>query len=231
MRALSLLLAALSLPACAARPHTSYEANSQVLSLPGIIAYQGSSGALSYHSPVVYPDEQLTPHGRIRAEVCQQGFSVPVYRTFVSVGWGAGDYRKAVQELRRGMQPQARLHDVQVDERRLSVLGLYRKQCLELNAGVLVPTGALKSSTILSLRFSALICQRMLAPLSTQVTLTLVLVASGSSVKFQSMILPASFAKATTIFLPRDTPNALGLPPPTSTLALEGRSQAYEVPY
>lgn len=151
-------LAALALAAgCAAGlPKLSYEANPRVLALPEIVIHQDSTGALSYHAPAGADAQRLVPRGRAKGRACQRGFQVPLLWNVavpwrnamglwsLSAGWGDGGYARALEDLRSRLPPQALLHDVQVDLHMRTILSVYAEQCLELDAGVVVPaTGAI----------------------------------------------------------------------------------------
>jgi hypothetical protein len=137
---------------CGLRPRTSYEANSQVLQLPSVVVYQGSTGSLSYQSAVGRDVQRLLPHQRAQGRVCQRGIQLPIFAalyafgqaragqgTWLSTGWGDGSYRAAMDDLRQHVPSGAVLYDVRADVDIRMILGVYREQCLVLDAGLLVP--------------------------------------------------------------------------------------------
>ena len=105
----------------ALQPRTSYEANPQALTSSGIVIFQDSSGALSYHAPVGRDVQKLVSTQRVRGRACQHGFQLPIApllaaatssplaaATSVSVMWADGGFREAMDEaVRRGVSEEA----------------------------------------------------------------------------------------------------------------------------
>lgn len=143
-------LVALLCAACAtAQP--SYVARDGVLALPGWVLYQGASGPLS-----VQPEARVlrVAPERVHGSACQRGVQLPLLRAYVpdhsphraaavwlSVGWGKGAYEQVLGELARGLPAGAVLTDVEIDLRERAILSVYREQCLEVSAAVLLREG------------------------------------------------------------------------------------------
>jgi hypothetical protein len=150
-RSLALLVGALCAGCAAGLPGLSYEANPRVLALPALVIHQDSSGALSYHAPARYPGQQLRPRGRAQGRACQRGFQIPlIWNAFVpapnnmgswslSAGWGEGGYIQALEDMRSRLPAGALLHDLRADLHMRTILSVYAEQCVELDAGVLIP--------------------------------------------------------------------------------------------
>lgn len=137
----------------ALRPPVSYEANSQVIQNPGIVIFQDSSGALSYHAPVGRDVRKLVSTRRVQGRACQRGLQLPLQPLFsalsgalptaaatsVSATWGDGGYRAAMDDARRGLPPEAVLYDVRADLATFVVLSIYRERCVVLDAALALP--------------------------------------------------------------------------------------------
>jgi hypothetical protein len=68
----------------------------------------------------------------VRGEACQTGIFLPTIPS-ASVAWGDGGYRDAVQQA-QAQAPRARLTDVRADLRVLSILTIFRRQCVVVTA-------------------------------------------------------------------------------------------------
>jgi len=122
------------------RPRTSYEVNSQVLALQELVVFQSSTGALSYQAPTG-KDVLLKVAPRVRGKACQSGIQVPFYWR-LSVGWGEGAFKEALGKARAGLPKDAVLFDLRADLNHYSILTVYRRQCLLVDAAVAVPAQA-----------------------------------------------------------------------------------------
>lgn len=127
------------------RPRTSYEANSQVLALNQLVVFQDSTGSLSYHAPTG-KDVRIKLAPRVKGKACQHGIQVPLFSenggASLSAGWGAGAYKEALADARSGLPDDAVLFDVRADLNKFSILMVYRRQCLWVDAAVAVPVAA-----------------------------------------------------------------------------------------
>jgi hypothetical protein len=151
---LALALALLEMGCAAGLPDVSYHANPRVLALPAVVIHQDSSGPLSYHAPSGGDVQRLVPRGRATGRACQRGFQIPLlWNAFVpasnnmgswslSAGWGDGGYAEALKDMRSRLPAEALLFDVQADLHMRTILSVYAEQCLELDAGVVVPAAS-----------------------------------------------------------------------------------------
>lgn len=108
-----------------------------------VLLYQDSAGPLSYRA-----DARIAGPARpVNGRACQSALTLPVVLLwgavrggslanapgFVGAGWGDGGYIKAATEARASI-PAAHLVDVRADLRTTVILGLWRRQCVELSA-------------------------------------------------------------------------------------------------
>ena len=131
----------------------TYQADARLLSLAPAVVFQGSAGPLSYHAATGRDGQRLVPTARVRGSACQRGIQIPLLGIItaaggetkqgapgsLSVGWGDGTYQAAIDDLRQRMPREAILYDVRADLKQLSILTVYREQCVNIDAGVLVP--------------------------------------------------------------------------------------------
>ena len=138
MRAAAILAVFLSFPA-AARETPSYEADSDFLNPGGIVLYYDTEGPLSFRSltPRELPGDALRL-GAVRGKGCQHGLSIPLssalLSTRISGAAGRGGTRKALAKIRAAHPDLRGLYDVKIDVHSTSVLGIYRRQCVEIDA-------------------------------------------------------------------------------------------------
>lgn len=92
-------------------------------------------GPATIYEDVAAPIEYRADAGRgsreVRGEACQTGIFLPWVPA--SAAWGEGGYREAVQQA-QAQAPGAVLTDVRADLRVLSVLTIFRKQCVVVTA-------------------------------------------------------------------------------------------------
>jgi hypothetical protein len=127
----------------------SYDGNGPgAISLPPLVAYQSSSGPLSYRAAVAEPGGLRAVHG----EACQSAITLPVGLVwaaftsgntalaagFLSGGWGSGGYVEAVADALSDA-PGARLVDVRADLQTKIILGIWRQQCVRITALAVPP--------------------------------------------------------------------------------------------
>ena len=140
----------------ALRPPVSYEANPQAIQPNGMVIFQDSSGALSYHAPTGRDVRKLVTADRVHGRACQRGFQLPTAPLLaaisgkmtpagVSATWGDGGYRDAMDDARRGLPPEAVLYDVRADLATLQILSIYYQHCVLLDAAVALPLAAATS--------------------------------------------------------------------------------------
>ncbi len=82
-------------------------------------------------APFEYRADARRGSREVRGEACQTGIFVPV--TPASVAWGDGGYRDAVRQA-QAQAPGALLTDVRADLRVLSILTIFRRQCVVVTA-------------------------------------------------------------------------------------------------
>jgi len=123
-----------------ARPHTSFQATPGVMALPNLVVYQGAEGPLSYQSPAGADVGSVVGHERVRGKACQRGLSLPTFSgsgiTSLSVGWGEGAYRTALDDARSKAPSASVLFDVRADLQTRIIAAVYREQCLLVDAAV-----------------------------------------------------------------------------------------------
>lgn len=82
-------------------------------------------------APLAYRADAARGAREVRGEACQTGIFVP--GTPASVAWGDGGFREAVQHA-QAQAPGAALTDVRADLRIVSVLTIFRRQCVVVTA-------------------------------------------------------------------------------------------------
>lgn len=82
-------------------------------------------------APLAYRAELRPGVREVRGEACQTGIFVP--GTAASVAWGDGGYRDAVRQA-QAQAPGAPLGDVRADLHVVSILTIFRRQCVVVTA-------------------------------------------------------------------------------------------------
>lgn len=82
-------------------------------------------------APFEYRADARRGSREVRGEACQTGIFVPVIPA--SIAWGDGGYRDAVRQA-QAQAPGALLTDVRADLRVLSILTIFRRQCVVVTA-------------------------------------------------------------------------------------------------
>lgn len=149
------------LSACMSALGPTYQADPQLMALAPAVVFQGSSGPLSYHHAVGRDGQRLLPTARVAGRACQHGIQIPLLGILaaagaepkrgpgaLSVGWGDGGYSAAIDDVRRKLPSGAVLYDVRADLNYQSYLTIYLKQCVVIDAGVLVPAPAQAGSPV-----------------------------------------------------------------------------------
>lgn len=85
-------------------------------------------------APLEYRAELHRGAREVRGEACQSGIFAPWANA--SVAWGDGGYRDAVRQA-QAQAPGALLTDVRADLRVLSVLTIFRRQCVVVTAATI----------------------------------------------------------------------------------------------
>lgn len=105
----------------------------------GLLLYQDTEAPLSFVSlsrSELPADAQII--GPVFGKGCQHGISVPLSAslraTQVSGAAGKGGTRKALVQIHEQVTDIRGLYDVKIDVHILMILGLYRRQCVEINA-------------------------------------------------------------------------------------------------
>lgn len=134
-------LALLLLPALGgarARAQEGSSARPGLVTVGGLLLFYDAQGPLSFvpMTPGDLPKGAAVLPGELFARSCQYGLSLPISAslraTSVSGAVGNGGYEKAMAAL-RVEHPEVRgLFDVKIDVRTTVVLGLWRRQCVEL---------------------------------------------------------------------------------------------------
>jgi hypothetical protein len=87
--------------------------------------YEDVSAPLDYRADVARGGRE------VRGEACQTGIFLPVIPA--SIAWGNGGYRDAVREA-QSHAPGASLTDVRADLKTISILTIFRQQCVVVTA-------------------------------------------------------------------------------------------------
>lgn len=82
-------------------------------------------------APLQYRADVRRGTREVRGEACQTGVFLPGIPA--SIAWGEGGYRDAVRQAQE-QAPGAALTDVRADLRVLSILTIFRKQCVVVTA-------------------------------------------------------------------------------------------------
>ena len=82
-------------------------------------------------APLEYRADTSRGAREVRGEACQTGIFLPVIPA--SVAWGDGGYRDALRQA-QAQAPGAALTDVRADLRVLSILTIFRRQCVVVTA-------------------------------------------------------------------------------------------------
>ena len=92
-------------------------------------------GPATVYEDVSAPIDYRADLGRgtreVRGEACQTGIFLPVIEA--SVAWGDGGYRDAIR-VAQAQAPEASLTDVRADIHTISVLTIFRQQCVVVTA-------------------------------------------------------------------------------------------------
>jgi hypothetical protein len=134
-----LLALFLALPAAQAREKPSYQANSGAMRMGGILLLQNTEAPLSFVSLTrgELPSDAVDI-GPVYGKGCQHGLSIPLSAslrpTRISGAAGRGGTHKALAKIREKHGEFRGLYDVMVDIHMTAILGLYRRQCVEINA-------------------------------------------------------------------------------------------------
>lgn len=104
----------------------------------GIVLFRQSAGPLSFEAPTprdLPPGARSLP-GEARGRACQYAINVPLGNPLrpgsISGAGGDGGYRRALEDLRRARPDLAGVYDVKADLHVTSVLGVFRRLCVEV---------------------------------------------------------------------------------------------------
>jgi len=92
--------------------------------------YEDVSAPLEYRADLVRGTRE------VRGEACQTGIFLPVIPA--SIAWGDGGYRDAVR-VAQAQAPDASLTDVRADIHTISILTIFRQQCVVVTAAARNP--------------------------------------------------------------------------------------------
>lgn len=120
-----------------------YEAKPGLINVGWLVLFYNSKGPLSYDTPTrsELPADAV-PLGPVECNSCQRGLSIPLpISAFgrsragsLSGALGDGGFERALANLRKTRPDLRGIYDVKVDMRRVSVLGIYKKMCMEISA-------------------------------------------------------------------------------------------------
>lgn len=115
------------------------------LSLTPAVVFQNGTGTTNYHAPTFADLPRNIEVRDVQGRACESGLQVPwgaltepagaaLDWMFASVGWGNSGYQRALREAAGQVAPDALLYDVRADLQTISVLGIWRQQCLIVTA-------------------------------------------------------------------------------------------------
>jgi len=87
-------------------------------------------------APREYRADLVRGTREVRGEACQTGIFLPV--SPASIAWGDGGYRDAVR-VAQAQAPDASLTDVRADIHTISILTIFRQQCVVVTAAARNP--------------------------------------------------------------------------------------------
>ena len=108
----------------------------------GIVLFVNSRAPLSFEtlSPSQIPADAVDA-GTVFCRSCQHGISAPITApsgtsrgTNVSGAGGNGGFERALANLKKERPEIRGIYDVKVDYHRISILGIYRRLCIEITA-------------------------------------------------------------------------------------------------
>lgn len=108
----------------------------------GIVIFMNSRAPLSFEtlSPSQIPDDAVDA-GAVFCQSCQHGVSAPITApsgtsrgTNISGAGGNGGFERALANLKKECPEIRGIYDVKVDYHRVSILGIYRRLCIEITA-------------------------------------------------------------------------------------------------
>ena len=118
------------------------DARPGILKPGGWVIFMNSRAPLSFEtlSPNQIPKDAVDA-GIVFCKSCQHGASVPISvpsgtsrGTSISGAGGNGGFERALANLKQEHPELRGIYDVKVDYQRLSILGIYRKLCVEITA-------------------------------------------------------------------------------------------------
>ncbi|MDE2293182.1 MAG: hypothetical protein KGL53_13960 [Elusimicrobia bacterium] len=130
----ALLAAALALPAAAQET-----AEPALVPVGGVMLFYDTQAPLSFVPPTrrELPKDAVDA-GNVAGEACQQGLSIPLSLslnpTSVSGAFGRGGFDEALERIRKAVPGLRGVYDVRIDMRVTSVLGVWRRLCVEVTA-------------------------------------------------------------------------------------------------
>jgi len=139
------LLAGLCLCAASAAfaDREGYQARPGLLRVGGFVLFYNAQGPLS-SVPMTrreLPKDAL-PSAEVFGKSCQHGLSIPLSASLraqsISGAVGDGGYRKAVEKIRLAHPEVIGLYDVRIDHHTISILGIYKRLCVEVTARSLI---------------------------------------------------------------------------------------------
>lgn len=134
--AAAVLAGLLALPAAA---QDEGRASPALVPAGGLLIFYDSQGPMTF---VAATRRELpagvSDAGEVEAQACQHGLSVPLSlswrATSVSGALGRGGFEKALERVKAARPELRGVYDVRVDLRVTSVLGVWRRLCVELAA-------------------------------------------------------------------------------------------------
>lgn len=148
---LATLLPAVLLTGCAAMGG----AGGGPMQFSGVTVYQDSEGPLSYRAPTGADVGEARPLAQVQGKACQYGLTIPFGPLVAiggtggdlagavggaSAGWGEGGYREALAQA-EARAAGGRLFDVRADLNVVSILGIWREECVVVTASVAPAAG------------------------------------------------------------------------------------------
>ncbi len=142
MRRLATALAFVALGAgraLAAGEQSGQNAHPGVLTVGGLYLFYDETAPLSFVTAVAHElARNRVELGEVSGSSCQHGVSVPtspsLNATNISAAAGNGGYFKTLTQIHLAHPNLAGIYDVRVDQRSLSILGVYKRLCIDVVA-------------------------------------------------------------------------------------------------
>jgi hypothetical protein len=116
------------------------------MSFAPYVVFRDQTGALSLHAACAKDVQWLGSVRRVSGRACQYGLQIPLNllsahndrrrALTLSGGWGDGGASAAMEVASQGLAVGEMLYDIHVDLNTMIVLGVWRQECVVVNARV-----------------------------------------------------------------------------------------------